>query len=267
MRRFVLTVLGLCALCAAATTSAHLVATEPVVSVWYRGSPVGQPRQDDLAVIKAMGFLNVTWPSVSTAGAGDLRRMADTVGVGVQVRPEPDPLTPASALHPHPIVDVETRDVATEEIPALVWRAVAHGARVVCFDPGPGDGTGLQNSAGRAAPWLQTAKTIARQLNFNAKLFSDLRFGAALTVLGPAAPALDVLLMQDDRSWVLFATNATKGRVKAMVRLPAMVPAAMWVNLLDGAQMSMLSQPIGPRWELDLEPGGARIYVINKSEK
>jgi hypothetical protein len=29
----------------------------------------------------------------------------------------------------------------------------------------------------------------------------------------------------------------------------------------------MLSQPIGPRWDLDLEAGGARVYVISKAEK
>lgn len=264
MRRIALIWLGLCA---ATAVSARLLAAEPVVSVWYRGSPPGQPRQDDLAVIKAMGFLSVTWPSISTGGAADLRRMADTVGVGVQVRSEPQPLTAASALRPRATVDVATSEVVAEEIPALVWRAVAHGARVVCFDPGPADGTGLQNAAGRAAPWLATAKTIARQLNFNAKLFNELRSAPMVSVLGPGAPALDVVLMQDERSWVLFATNVTKGHVKAIVRLPAIVPAAMWVNLLDGSQMSMLSQPIGPRWDLDLEPGGARVYVISKVEK
>lgn len=264
MRRLALICLGLAA---AIPVSARFVSADPLVSVWYRGSPPGQPRQDDLAVIKALGFLSVTWPSVSTAGAADLRRMADTVGVGVQVRAEPQPLTPASALRPRATVDVATRDVTAEEIPALVWRAVAHGARVVCFDPGPSDGTGLQNAAGHAVPWLAAAKTIARQLNFNAKLFDDLRSGLAVSALGPAAPALDVVMMQDDRSWVLFATNASKGRVKAIVRLPSIVPAAMWVNLLDGSQLSMLSQPIGPRWDLDLEPGGARIYVVSKVEK
>ena len=88
MRRIALIWLGLCA---ATVVSARLLAADPVVSVWYRGSPPGQPRQDDLAVIKAMGFLSVTWPSISTGGAADLRRMADTVGVGVQVRSEPQP--------------------------------------------------------------------------------------------------------------------------------------------------------------------------------
>src|SRR5215471_7424569 len=139
MRRLALICL---ALAPAIPVSARFVAADPVVSVWYRGSPPGQPRQDDLAVIKALGFLNVTWPSVSTAGAADLRRMADTVGVGVQVRADPQPVTPASALRPHSTVDVAMRDLTAEEIPALVWRAVAHGARVVCFDPGPSDGTG-----------------------------------------------------------------------------------------------------------------------------
>jgi hypothetical protein len=245
----------------------RLLAAEPVVSVWYRGSPPGQPRQDDLAVIKALGFPSVTWPSVSTGGAADLRRMAEIVGVTVQIRPEPQPLTAASALRPRPIVDVSTKDVAALDMPALVWRAVAHGARVICFDPGPADGTGLQNAAGRQAPWVQTARSIARQLTFNAKLFNDIRSGPAVYVLGPAAPVLDVVLMQDDRSWVLFATNVSRERVKAIARLPAIVPAAMWVNMLDGTQMSMLSQPIGPRWDLDLEPGGARVYVISKAEK
>ena len=251
MRRIALIWLGLCA---ATVVSARLLATEPTVSVWYRGSPPGQPRQDDLAVIKAMGFLSVTWPSISTGGAADLRRMADTVGVGVQVRSEPQPLTAATALRPRATVDIETRDVVAEEIQALVWRAVAHGARVVSFDPGPADGSGLQNAAGRAAPWLATAKTIARQLNFNAKLFNEIRSAPVVSVLGPAAPALDVVLIQDERSWVLVATNTAKGRVQAVVHLPPVVPAAMWVNLLDGSQMSMLSQPIGPRWNLELEP-------------
>ena len=245
----------------------RLLAAEPVVSVWYRGTPPGQPRQDDLAVIKALGFGSVTWPSVSTGGAADLRRMADIVGVAVQIRPEPQALTPASAMRPHPIVDVSAVDTEAPDMPALVWRAVAHGARVICFDPGPVDGSGLQNAAGRQAPWVQTARLIARQLSFNAKLFNDIRSGLPITVVGPPAPALDVVLMQDDRSWVLFATNASHARVKAIARLPAIVPAAMWVNMLDSTQMSMLSQPIGPRWDLDLEPGGARVYVISKTEK
>jgi hypothetical protein len=264
MRRLLL--IGL-ALCATTMISARLLAAEPVVSVWYRGTPPGQPRQDDLAIIKALGFQSVTWPSVSSAGAADLRRMADLVGVGVQIRSEPEPLTAAAAMHPRVAVDISTIDASTDEMPALVWRAVAHGARTICFDPGPAEGTGLQNAAGRAAPWLATAKAIARQLTFNAKLFNDLRFGAAVSVLGPAAPTLDVVLMQDERSWVLFATNTSKTHVKAIARLPSVVPAAMWVNLLDGSQMSMLAQPVGPRWDLDIEPGGARIYVISKVEK
>ena len=254
------------AIIATLAVAGRLSAAEPVVSVWYRGSPPGQPRQDDLAVIKALGFTNITWPSVSTGGVSDLRRMADLVGVTVQIRPEPQPLNAASALRPRPIVDVPTSDGA-QDMPALVWRAVAHGARVICFDPGPADGSGLESATGRQAPWVQTARSIARQLTFNAKLFNDIRSGPAVTVLGPASPVLDVVLMQDERSWVLFATNASRGRVKAIARLPSIVPAAMWVNMLDGSQMSMLSQPVGPRWDLDLEPGGARVYVISKTEK
>jgi len=254
-------------LAVAIVIATRLLAAEPTVSVWYRGSPPGQPRQDDLAVIRALGFNSVTWPSASAGGVADLRRMADIVGVGVQVRSESLPLTAVSAMRPHTAMDLPARDVAADDMPALVWRAVAHGTRVICFDPGPADGTGLQNEAGRPAPWVQMAKTIARQLSFNAKLFSDLRMGPPVSVLGPASPALDVVLMQDERSWVLFATNATRGRIKAIARLPPIVPAALWVNLLDGSQMSMLSQPVGPRWDLDLEAGAARVYVISKVEK
>jgi hypothetical protein len=254
-------------LAVAIVIATRLLAAEPVVSVWYRGSPPGQPRQDDLAVIRALGFGSVTWPAVSAGGVADLKRMADIVGVGVQVRGQTQLLTPASAMRPRVVMDLPAQEVAAEDMPALVWRAVAHGARVICFDPGPAEGTGLQNAAGRAEPWVQTAKTIARQLSFNAKLFSDLRSGLPVSVLGPASPALDVVLMQDERSWVLFATNATRTRMKAIARLPSIVPAALWVNLLDGSQMSMLNQPIGPRWDLDLEAGAARVYVISKVEK
>ncbi len=244
-----------------------VAADEPVVSLWYRGTPPGQPRQEDLATIRALGFASVTWPSRSPAGVGDLRRMAGEVGVAVQVRGEAQLLSAASALHPRAVMDLAANEVPTEEIPALVWRAVAHGARVICFDPGSTEGTGIQSANGRALPWISAAKSIARQLNFNAKLFNSLRAAPPAKVLGPAAPALDVLLMQDDRSWVLFATNATRARVRAVARLPATVPAAMWVNLLDGSQMSMLSEPVGPRWNLDLEAGAARIYVIDKTPK
>jgi hypothetical protein len=246
----------------------RLVAADELgVSLWYRGTPPGQPRQEDLATIRALGFASVTWPSRSAAGVGDLRRMAGEVGISVQVRSQAQLLSAASALHPRPVMDLAITEISIEEIPALVWRAVAHGARVICFDPGSSEGTGLQNSSGRTLPWIGAAKSIARQLNFNAKLFNSLRPAPAVKVLGPAAPALDVALLQDDRSWVLFATNATRARVRAVARLPSTVPAAMWVNLLDGSQMSMLSEPIGPRWNLDLEAGAARIYVIDKSPK
>ena len=42
-------------------------AAEPVVAVWYRGAPAGTPRQDDLAVIRALGFNGVVWPDFSLA--------------------------------------------------------------------------------------------------------------------------------------------------------------------------------------------------------
>ena len=37
-------------------------AAEPVVAVWYRGTPAGTPRLDDLAAIKVAGFNAIAWP-------------------------------------------------------------------------------------------------------------------------------------------------------------------------------------------------------------
>ena len=40
----------------------------PLVSIWYRGTPAGNPRADDLSVIRALGFGGVTWPADQTKG-------------------------------------------------------------------------------------------------------------------------------------------------------------------------------------------------------
>jgi hypothetical protein len=85
---------------------------DPVVAVWYRGTPAGTPRQDDLAAIRAQGFTGVTWPANQTARVEDLRRMAGSVGLVVSLQPASVPLTASSALKPGDRVDVIVSVVA-----------------------------------------------------------------------------------------------------------------------------------------------------------
>ena len=240
---------------------------EPSVGVWYRGQPAGVPRLDDLAVMKALDFSSVTWPASSSSGIADLRRFAATIGLTVVTRDRPASLTTASALAPGEYVDVAVTEIPPAAIAALVWRAVAHGARVVSFDPGPSAGTGLINVGGEAPAWMAPAKSIARTLSFNAQLMKDLRPGPPVTIDPPKPPDLDVVLLDANRSWVVVATSTADTPVRATVRLPREVPYALWVNLLDGTNMSMLSQPAGPVWSLDFTPHGAVFYIIDKALK
>lgn len=244
-------------------TQAVTPAGAPVVSVWYRGSPAGTPRRQDLEAIRAAGFAGVTWPSRQTAGTADTARMAAEVGLQMTLRIDPVPLTAASALAPGEAVDVVT-NARPEEFAALVWRAVAHGAGVVSFDPGVASGAGLEASAGQARPWVASAAGIAAQLAARAQLVAEWRPVGRVVLEPPVPAALDLQLLEDARSWILVVTNTSRARVRAVAHLPAGVPAALWVNLLDGSMLSMVNLPAGPRWSLDVEPGAARVYVVNK---
>jgi hypothetical protein len=252
------------ALAAQDSPSARKTAVEPVIAVWYRGTPAGTPRQDDLAAIRAQGFTGVTWPAGQTARIDDVRRMADRVGLAVSVQSAPAPLTPVSALTPAERVDVVVSPLAIETIPALVWRAVAHGARTIAFDAGSGSGTPLTDATGRPLPWVAPASAIARQLTFNARLFLDARAGPRVAIQPPAPSGVDVVLLETARAWMLVATNTSDARVTTVAELPAEVPPALWTSLLDGSGLSMLSRPSGPRWTFELAPGEAQIWVIDK---
>jgi hypothetical protein len=188
---------------------------------------------------------------------------AMAAGLAVVVRDGPAPL----GRSPAETMDVPAGALPPEDIPAIVWRAIAHGAREIAFDPERRDGTGLTDARGRTAGWIGPALTVARQLRFNARLFEALQPGPAVRVAVPAPRGFDVVLLQDARSWVLAATNTAARPVRAVVDLPAPVPPAMWVNLLDGTAMSMLGRPAGPRWTVTLERGGARFDVIDKAPK
>jgi hypothetical protein len=240
------------------------LAGAPLVSVWYRGSPVGTPRQQDLAAIRARGFAGVTWPSRQTAGEADVVRMAAALGLTVTLRIDAVPLTAASARTPEHAVDLAVATVRPEQFQALAWRAMAHGAAIVSFDPGVASGTGLDDDAGHPRAWVQPARALAGQVATHAQLIEDWRPASRIAIDPPAPEALDLCLLEDDRSWVLVVTNTARAKVRAVAHLPSGVPAALWLNLLDGSMLSMISQPPGARWSLDLEPAAARVYAVNK---
>ncbi|HEY7476490.1 MAG TPA: hypothetical protein VH679_15825 [Vicinamibacterales bacterium] len=256
--------LALAALLAQGGPARAPIPAEPVVSVWYRGSPAGTPREDDLAAIRAQGFTGVIWPASQVSGAADLVKMAGPLGLGVSIDASPEHLTAAAALTPPDRVDIVVSRLTPREIPALVWRAVSRGARAIAFDPGTTSGTGLVDANRRPQPWVAPAAAIARQLTFNARLFSEVRPGPAVAIQAPAPAGVDVVLLETARSWILVSTNTSAGPVKAVADLPPAVAPALWSSLLDGSEMSMLSRPVGPRWTFQLGPGEAGVWAIDK---
>lgn len=234
------------------------------VSVWYRGLPEGVPRLVDLEAIRAQGFTAVTWPTQLVDGALELRRMAAAAGLAVVIKSEPEPAT-FDALRPvDGRIDVMVDDTSPEQWTALVWRAVAAGARVVSFDPGGLDG--VWGRAGMPA-WVPIAGGVARQVAQHGALLATLSPGPAVSI-DPAVPALDVRLLENARSWVIVATNrdTTLGAIAdTYATFPQGVPAAEWLNLFDGSIVAMLYRPTGPRWHVRLGPGEARVFVIDKN--
>ncbi len=222
--------------------------TAPVVSVWYRGTPQGRPRLDDLAAIRAAGFTGVTWPSNQTAGWAELKVLAASVDLAVVTRSD---LT----------VPIAT---AGSSFNATVWRAIARGARVIAFDPGQPSGTGFTDGDGRPLPWVRPAATVAAQLSANPRLIASLRPGPPVVIDGPRPANVEIALLDADRAWVLVATSTAIGSSEVVARLPAGVPYALWVSLLDGSTMSMLRQSAGPRWTFTIGAGDALVYVIDK---
>jgi hypothetical protein len=240
------------------------VAAEPAVSVWYRGSPAGTPREDDLAAIRAQGFGGVVWPASQASGAAGLLEMAGRLGLAVSIHAAPVHLTPTAAMTPPDRIDIVVSHVTPAGIPALVWRAVARGARAIAFDPGVASGPGLMDATGRPLPWVPPAAAIARNLMFNARLFSEVRPGPAVALQAPVPAGVDVVLLETSRAWVLISTNTSAASITAVVDLPPSVAPALWTSLLDGSELSMLSRPIGPRWTFRSGPGEAGVWAIDK---
>ena len=241
--------------------------SEPIVTVWYRGTPAGTPRQDELAIIRAIGFSSITWPVSQSSALATLKTMAESVGLKVIVADAPKSATAESVGTASERVDfVVTPQNATVLTP-MAWRAVAHGARVIAFDSGSSTGAGLENPDRSLKSWVTAAQGVARQFDVNGRLIQALRPGPFLMMTPDTVPGLDVVMLDADRSWVLIATNTSNVAVSATVRLPAGAPYAIWADLLDNASLAMAGEAAGPRWNLKMDPYLARVYVIDKQPR
>ena len=250
-----------------AARDAAAQSSAPTVYVWYRGVPAGVPRQDDLAVIRAHGFGGVVWPDTHADAMREIARMASVVDLEVMMRGASNPLTAESAIAPGAVADVAVNAAGISIAPALAWRAVAHGSRQIAYDAGEPTGSGLLDARSQPRPWVAAAASLSRQFTFNRRLFESLRQAPGVTFEGARPAAMEVVLFDAGRSWLLVATNTSRQDVNAVVRLPAGVPPALWLELIDGTNVSMLNLRDGPRWTVTLPAGAARVYVIDKEPR
>ncbi len=244
-----------------AVGAASSIAGEPVVSVWYRGVPAGTPPAEDLRAHRDARFEAVTWPAEHSARIRELSAMAEHLGLIVVLEPD----LPSFNIDGR--VTIRLADRSPNRLPASIWRAVARGARIVSLDPGQDPGAGVRTAAGDFSGWVPVAAMVSRQLSANALLFGALKPAASPRVVWNRSPALDATLLQSARAWVLFVTNDGDRAVAAELQLPAGVPYAIWVSLIDASTIGMRDRPDGARWNLALEPGQAVAYVIDKTLK
>jgi hypothetical protein len=241
-----------------AAAAVYSQAAVPVLSVWCRT----EPTREDLQALPALGFSAVTRPaSKPAASTAVVSELAAAAGLSVILRETTTPLTPRTPSEFGADVDIQPGRVPAITLSALIWRGIAHGARVVSFDPG--NDVPLRDLARRHPGWLDAVAAVARQLQANGALIGATRAGPPLRV-DPPTRDLDVVLLDAGRTWMVVATSTSPRRLHAVVRLPAEVPYAMWLNLLDGTSLAMLEQADGPAWTLDLAPGGVAIYIIDK---
>jgi len=240
---------------------------DPIVTIWYRGTPAGTPVQQELAVIRALGFSGITWPASQTKALEGLKTMAASAGLQVLLAPTPKPATPESVLTVGERVDLVVTPQNVAILTPLAWRAIAHGARVIGFDSGSATGAGLENQDRSLRRWVTAARGVARQFSANNKLIQALRPGPGLIMTPESVPGLDVVMLDAGRSWVLIATNISTVAATASVRLPAGAPYAIWADLLDNSSLAMAGEAAGPRWNLKMDANGTRIYIIDKAMK
>jgi hypothetical protein len=209
-----------------------------------------------------LGFSAVTWPASKPAvSTGVIAERAAAAGLPVILREMAAPLTPRMSREFGAHVDIQPSRVPAVALSALIWRVIAHGARVVSFDPG--NDVPLADLERRHPAWLEAVAAVARQLQANGALIGAARAGPPLRV-EPLPLDLDVVLLDVGRTWMVVATSTSPRRLQAVVRFPAEMPYAMWLNLLDGTSLAMLELADGPAWTVDLAPGGVAIYIIDK---
>ena len=259
--------LALWVIAARPQTPTQLAFSTPAVTIWYRGTPAGTPRQDELAIIRAVGFDSITWPASQSSGVEALKTMAASVGLQAIVSDDRRPATAESVLKGADRVDFVVTSENAATLTPMAWRAVAHGTRVIAFDAGAPTGAGLENPDRTLKPWVAAALSVARQFNVNGRLIEALRPGPALIMTPASVPGLDVVMLDADRSWVLIATNTANAPVAATVRLPAGSPYAIWADLLENVSLAMAGEIAGPRWNLKIEPHVARVYIVDKKPK
>ena len=239
-------------------------ADAPAVTVWYRGTPAGVPRQDDLALIRSLGFTAVSWPTANTAALPALRQFARTVGLQIVTEPDGPAVTSAAVVRLADRVRIRVERARPVDVPALAWHAVAAGSRLISFDAGQTEGHGLADATGQERPWVRPAIEFARQVSVNAPIFEAMTPGPAVTVAKGGSPDTTVALFAATRIWVLIATNTGRDARELEVRVPAEVPYALWTSLLDGDTMSMLADSGGPRWTVQLAGGAAAVYFADR---
>ena len=153
-------------------------------------------------------------------------------------------------------------------IPARAWRAVTKGARVLSFDPGQTEGTGLTAPDGQTPAWVAPAVAIARQLSANASLVERLlarpaghdRSAGARRPRGRHARRRRLVDHRGDEP----RHGAPEGRSRVFC------PGSrtdLWVSWLDGTDLSMLSTPNGPRWTFEIDAGKALVYITGKRQQ
>jgi hypothetical protein len=253
-----------CALALIASSTRVVHGEAPVVSVWYRGIPAGVPRQDDLALIRSLGFTAVSWPAAHSAALPAIRRSARAVGLHVVVEPDDRLEGGAAVARLGDRMRIRVDRVPATHLPALLWTAIARGTRAIAFDSGEIAGHGVAQPDGQERPWVRPTVAFAGQIATNAVLFETMQPGPAVT-MGPDVPAdVTVALFAAQGIWVLIAASNGQEPRTVTARMSPEVPYAIWTSLLDGSTMSMLSEPAGPRLSLPLRPGQAAVYFADR---
>jgi hypothetical protein len=230
---------------------------EPVVCVWYRGSPQGAVERDDLVAIRAYGFAAIFWPHRDSEQTARVRRLSEELGLAVVTA------TDAQA-RPGTWLNIQTGQLAPGQIPARAWLGIAAGQRIISFEADARTGAGIVDAAGERAPWVAAALAISRQVMTNAALVARMRPAAGVDIQTPSPSSVRLRLLEAPTAWVLVAANPDRSPASIEARFPGTIPFGPWVSLIDGTDMAMVDRPDYHEYRATLEAGDARVYVIDR---